>query len=73
MLSNCSCTEHLNCVMSLKLGFVNQVNMLVVLAFVLLVLLGFDLVTSHQLHSAWDVFVARAERKAQAMAAESGV
>jgi hypothetical protein len=57
-LSNCTCSEHLNCVMGLKLGFLNQINVLLVLSFVLIVLLLFDLAASHSLHSRWGVFAA---------------
>eukprot|EP01043_Picozoa_sp_COSAG02_P024757 COSAG02_NODE_1365_length_13037_cov_4.315659_3_plen_1275_part_00 len=58
-LSNCTCSEHLNCVMGLKLGFLNQTNVLLVLSFVLTVMLLFDLAASYSLHSRWGVFVAR--------------
>lgn len=62
-LSNCTCSEHLNCVMGLKLGFLNQTNVLLVLSFVLLVLLIFDLATSYSLHGMWGVFVAHSRSR----------
>ena len=64
-LANCTCSEHLNCVMGLKLGFLNQINVLFVLSFALSVLLLFDLAASHALHRRWDVFAARCHVQTQ--------
>jgi calcium-binding protein CML len=53
---NCTCPAHVDCVLSLKVGFMNQIYAALVLAVIMLVLLALELWAGGQLLSHWDVF-----------------